>query len=294
MRIFVTGSTGLIGSHFINLALKNGHTVYALRRSQDTQPRIPLELTPIWITKRMDDLDSSDFEEIDIFVHLAAHSMSAPYDSYENCLYWNLFVPIKVCTEARKSGVNFFLIAGSCFEYGKSGDEFDFIPEDAELKPTNTYAISKALSSIAFKNFAVLNNVSVTYLRIFQVYGEGEVETRLWPSLRNAAISGKDFPMTKGEQIRDFIEVSEVAKYFLKEVEMIDAIENNATSFRVKNVGSGRPKSILEFSQYWWNRWGAKGKLLVGVIPYNSGEVMRYVSNQADNSFSIFTYDEKS
>ena len=41
--------------------------------------------------------------------------------------------------------------------------------------------------------------------RIFQVFGEGEHETRFWPSLHRAAQAGDDFEMTLGEQVRDFI-----------------------------------------------------------------------------------------
>lgn len=277
MKIFVTGSTGLIGSHFVRLALEKGHEVYALRRTIDSKPRVTWDKYPIWITKKMDDLDMNDFKGIDVFVHLAAHSMIPPYDSYENCLYWNLFAPLKACSEALRADVKTFLIAGSCFEYGKTGEELDFIPIDAELKPTNTYAASKAMSSIAFKHFSTLNNIPVTYLRIFQVYGEGEAESRLWPSLRKAAFSGKDFPMTKGEQVRDFIEVSEVAKYFLNEAERMVNEKDIKPSYIVKNIGSGSPQSILEFSKYWWNKWQAKGHLQVGVLPYREGEVMRYV-----------------
>jgi len=277
MNIFVTGSTGLVGSHFVRLALENGHNVYALRRTLDSQPRISLKKHPNWITKRLDQLDSNDFKGIDIFIHLAAHSMTPPYDTYQNCLYWNLYAPINACCEAVNMGINNFLVAGSCFEYGKTGEEVDFIPTQAELKPTNTYASSKALSSSAFEQFSTLHKVAVTYLRIFHVYGEGEAETRLWPSLEKAALSGDDFPMTKGEQVRDFMEVSEVAKCFLNEAEQLVNSKKKESQFLVKNLGSGYPQSILEFSQHWWSKWQAKGKLLVGALPYREGEVMRYV-----------------
>jgi hypothetical protein len=34
---------------------------------------------------------------------------------------------------------------------------------------------------------------------------------------------------------------------------------------------------VIEFSEYWWRYWGAKGKLLPGAVPYRDNEVMRYV-----------------
>ena len=148
------------------------------------------------------------------------------------------------------------------------------IPTDAPLKPTLSYPTSKAAASIALIGWAVENNVFLQILRIFQVYGEGELETRLWPSLKKYAKLGKDFPMTKGEQIRDFISVDQVAKKFLNEIEFTNV---DRSSPRILNIGSGKPQSVLDFSQYWWNKWNAKGDLLIGKIPYKQSEIMRYV-----------------
>ena len=275
MKVFVTGATGFIGSHFLNiLAQSQTIEVVALRRNLDSQPRIPLLKKPIWITKALDQVEQADLKGVDVIVYLAAHSMYPPYDTLDNCLYWNLTAPLHLFNEAVKAGVSKFVVAGSCFEYGLSGEEFDFIPIEAMLKPTLTYAASKAASSIAFYQFAVQHQVQFSYHRIFQVFGEGEAETRLWPSLRKAALAGEDFPMTEGKQVRDFIAVEDVARYFVVACFKEDFVTGKPEFY---NVGSGKPQSILEFSEYWWGKWNAKGKLLKGHISYREGEVMRYV-----------------
>ena len=189
-------------------------------------------------------------------------------------MYWNLTAPLQLFNEAVKADVTKFIVAGSCFEYGLSGEEYEFIPVEAMLKPTLTYAASKAASSIAFYQFAVQHQIKFSYNRVFQVYGEGEAASRLWPSLKKAALSGEDFPMTAGEQIRDFIAVEEVAQFFVDSCLNEDLIAAHPEFY---NVGSGQPQSILEFSEYWWKKWQAKGRLLIGKIPYREGEVMRYV-----------------
>jgi nucleoside-diphosphate-sugar epimerase len=275
MKIFVTGATGLIGSHFLNLLAQYSEIeIIALRRNLDSLPRISLIKEPFWLTKQLDQVKKEDLIGVDVIVHFAAHSMYPPYDSLGNCLYWNLTAPLELFNEAVKAGINKFVVAGSCSEYGLSGEEYEFIPISAMLKPTFTYAASKATSSIAFYQFAYQNQVKFSYHRIFQVYGDGEAETRLWPSLKKAALEGKDFPMTEGEQIRDFIAVEDVAKYFVEACLNNDLIAGKPEFY---NVGSGNPKSILEFSEYWWKKWQAKGKLLKGILPYREGEVMRYV-----------------
>lgn len=275
MKLFVTGATGFLGSHFLNLlAEQSAIEILALRRNVDSKPRVQLVQDPFWLTKQIDQVNQGDLEGVDVIVHFAAHSMYTPYDTLDNCLYWNLTAPLQLFNEGVRAGVNKFVVAGSCFEYGLSGEEFDFIPVDAPLKPTLTYAASKAASSIAFYQFALQYQVKLSYHRIFHIYGEGEASSRLWPSLKKAALAGEDFSMTMGEQIRDFIAVEEVAKYFVKAC-LNEELGNKHPEFF--NVGSGKPQSILEFSEYWWKKWRAKGKLLKGQIPYRVGEVMRYV-----------------
>jgi len=274
MKIFVTGATGFIGSHFVEQAIQAGHTVVGLRRSETSQPRIKLTQEPIWLTKSMADLRPIDFDGCECLVHLAAHTANVPYDTLENCLYWNMTVPIAMIRAAHQALVSRFVIAGSCFEYGKSGERYEFIPTDAPLEPTATYPASKAIASIAFAYLAMELRLHLSIHRIFQVYGEGEFETRFWPSLKRAALEGNNFQMTSGEQIRDFVAVEFVASKLIAALPMTDIVQGVCS---VQNIGSGRSQSLKAFAEHWWRHWNAKGELLFDSMPMRVGEMMRYV-----------------
>lgn len=273
MKIFVTGGTGFVGSHFLNAAFKSGCQVVALRRP-GSLPRVPLLQEPKWVEGLLDGDFRSELKGCDALVHLAAHSPNPPYDTLDRCLYWNLTASLKLCDQAANVGISKFLVAGSCFEYGRCGDRYDFIPVDAPLEPTMTYPTSKAAASIAFSGWAVGRSVQLQILRIFQVYGEGEPEGRLWPSLRKAALAGSDYPMSMGEQVRDFVSVQEVATTFVKALIFDNVLAGEPL---IKNVGTGKPQSVLKFAQYWWKQWEATGKLLPGTIAYRENEVMRFI-----------------
>jgi UDP-glucose 4-epimerase len=274
MRIVVTGATGFIGSHFTKQALAAGHSVLAIRRSPISKPRIPLEQEPLWLDRSLDEVTAEELKGCDALVHLAAHTGNVPYDTLSNCLHWNLTAVLALVEQARIAGIRRYVVAGSCFEYGRSGELYDFIPTCAPLQPTNSYAASKAAASIVLAQWAYEHNLSLEILRVFHVYGEGEAETRFWPSLRRAACAGEDFPMTKGEQIRDFLPVQSVAATFLERSTLRYVPERR---IRVFNLGSLSLCSLVDFAQHWWKYWDAQGRLLVGDKPYRLGEVMRYV-----------------
>jgi nucleoside-diphosphate-sugar epimerase len=218
-------------------------------------------------------LEPDHFSGIDALVHFAAHSANAPYDSLDRCLHWNVTVPLRMAAKAWEGGVRRFIVAGSCFEYGRSGERFEYIPVSAPLEPTQSYPISKAAASVAWSGFCRERCVSVSILRIFQVFGEGESGGRLWPTLRKNALAGNDHLMTAGEQVRDFIEVEEVARQFLTAT--VAAVEPGVPY--IKNIGTGCPQTVRGFSEHWWRKWKAPGRLKFGALPYRHNEVMRYI-----------------
>lgn len=274
MKIALTGGTGFIGSHFLKQALAEGHTILAIRRSPTSRPRIHLDQEPIWIDRQLDEVDSKELEGYEVLVHLAAHTGNVPYDSLANCLRWNLIAVLELFEQARQAGIKRFIVAGSCFEYGRSGERYSEIPSDAPLEPTNSYAASKAAATIALRQWAEEHQLTLEILRVFHVFGEGEAEQRFWPSLRHAALSGVDMPMTHGEQIRDFLPVQDVVTTFL---DRCNLPRGNPQGISVFNLGTGNPCTLAEFAKTWWQHWGAQGCLLFGEVPYRNGEVMRYI-----------------
>ena len=74
--------------------------------------------------------------------------------------------------------------------------------------------------------------------------------------------------------IRDFVELKRVAFTFLQDLNF-----NNDGNFspRIKNICLGKGVSILEFSNYCWNHWNAKGSILTGKLPDCENEPIRFV-----------------
>ena len=175
---------------------------------------------------------------------------------------------------AEAAGIRRFLIVGSCFEYGRSGEHYDAIPVTAVLEPTTAYGASKAASSMAAIALAVEKRLQLILARPFHVYGEGQAFKSFWPSLVTAACSGQDFPMTRGEQIRDFQPVDQTAFQLLAWLQFPDLRPGQP---KLVNLGTGKPRTLLNFAQQEWLRLKATGALQPGYLGYRENEVMRYV-----------------
>jgi nucleoside-diphosphate-sugar epimerase len=274
MRLFVTGATGFIGSHFLNHALAQGHEIVALRRTPESRPRIELAREPNWLTKSLSEVSGSDLRGRDCLVHLAATGISPRVASRDELLKWNVMEPSRLLNKAAEANVKRWVVTGSFAEYGRAGEMYEFIPPDAPLEPTFPYAASKAAGSLMFREIATSEQAQLSYMRLFSVFGPGQHEANLWPTLRRAALAGEDLPLTPGEQVRDFISVEEVAKVILAAA-LDDSVPPGEP--RIRNVGTGHPQSVREFAEHWWQKFEARGKLLFGALPYRADEVMRYV-----------------
>lgn len=273
MRFFVTGGTGFIGSHFLRVALAAGHEVVALRRSESLT-RIHLPKQPVWVEGDMDDDWTAWLRGCDALMHFAAAGVSPQPADWRLSFFCNVYQSMALMEMAVRCRVGKIIVCGSCVEYGKSAERYEAVPADAALEPIGPYAGSKAAFSLALESMArTATDTSFSILRPFHIYGEGQHEANFWPSLCQAAAAGYDFPMTVGDQIRDFMDVSEVAYEFLAHA----VKTSSAGRFEVKNLGSGRPQKLKDFATHWWGRLSTGGTLRLGAIPYRENEIMRYV-----------------
>ncbi len=275
MKLFVTGGTGFVGSHFLQRVMSAGHDVVAQRRP-GSRPRIALDREPVWVDRALDGDFRPALGGCEALVHFASHTPNPPYAPLDECLYWNVHATARLLQQAAAMGVHRVLIAGSCFEYGLGALHQDRVHPGSEMRPTQSYAISKAAATTACLGMASALSLRLQVLRIFQVFGAGESALRFWPSLRSAALNGLDFEMSAGTQIRDFIPVAEVAARFLEALDF-EGVEMGRPVLR--NIGTGRGQSLLSFAQFWWSKWGASGTLRPAKIGLRPGELERLVAD---------------
>jgi UDP-glucose 4-epimerase len=269
--VFVTGATGFVGRAFLEVVQRYGVPVVALARQ--TAPAGSTSNVR-WINARMDQVPADILAGCRSLLHLAAAGVSAGGDDWDTCQQVNVQQSMQLWRAAVAAGIRRFVICGSCFEYGRAGERYDRIPVTAPLEPVTPYAASKAAATMLALGLAAQAGLELAVLRPFHVYGEGEAPSRFWPALHAAARAGLDFPMTAGQQIRDFTPVSLVAERFHAELVRPDLVPGQPV---IRNVGTGVAQTLENFARSCWAKAKAPGRLLVGAVPMRANEVSRYV-----------------
>ena len=276
MRVFLTGATGFIGSHIMSAALCAGFEVRALIRNKEKGSSLDIRGEPIWCSGDLGSLKPCWFEDVDAVIHLASAGVSPQVASWEELLEVNVLGSLRLMEMAAQAGVRRHVVAGSSHEYGRSAYKYDAVPPHAPLAPISSYGGSKAAAFQLLQSYAIENGLEFFYGRIFSAYGKGQYYKNFWPMLYRAAKSGRDFPMTSGKQIGDFIGVEDVAKHFLRGCTRPDV---KVATPLVVNVGSGNGITLLQFAELEWKRLGANGSLVPGAIPDRPNQIERLVAD---------------
>lgn len=274
MKVFMTGGTGFVGGYLIEALHNRGYSVTAIARSL-TRTRIPLSKQPVWLSRDFFSVTAADMAGHDVFVHLAAAGMPNNPEkvSFSDMYHHNVTGLIHLLDCAHEAGVQKTVVVSTFKEYGDSCSAYDFVPTNAALLPTTPFACSRVSGFYAAQAFALHFKSCVEYVRCFNMYGEGENALDLWTALKTAAVQGKDFDMTGGEQVRDYLDVVDATQMLASVCEIPKKL-----GVSVHHIASGVPVRLRDFADEWWAKWGATGKINYGALPYRAYESMRIVA----------------
>lgn len=129
---------------------------------------------------------------------------------------------------------------GSAFEYGwVVGD----LSEHGPVEPIGWYGESKLNATQALVERSQCDGLKAITARLFTVYGPGEHDGRLLPSLLEAARTREPLSLTAGTQQRDFTYVGDVAGGLLRLARL------DASSETVVNLATGTLNSVRGFAE---------------------------------------------
>ena len=160
--------------------------------------------------------------------------------------------------------VKTFVQIGSSDEYGKKQSP---INESIREKPMTPYSLAKLASTHLLEQYNAKGILNSVILRPFLVFGENQSKDRFLPFLIDNCIKDKEFKVTYGEQIRDYLYIKDFNRA------LINTLDNEKAYGQVFNIASGIPISIRELIIY-VNQIIGRGHPIFGGIDYREGESM--------------------
>jgi len=166
----------------------------------------------------------------------------------------------QTCSSQLKCFVN----VGSSDEYGSNvSPQNESMREDA-ISP---YSVAKVAGTQLIQTLAKTENFPGVVVRPFLVYGPGQNMSRFIPQVISGCLEDLDFPVSKGEQLRDFCFIEDIIDGIL-----LAATKRGALG-EIINLASGNPTSIRSIIEEIVNLIGS-GRPQWGKLSYRKGENM--------------------
>jgi UDP-glucose 4-epimerase len=242
----VTGGAGFIGSHMVDLLLARGYRVRVIDNlaggreanlaHHSNESRLSFERTDI---RRLSPGEQS-FQDVELVFHFAGIGDIVPsIERPSEYMDVNVQGTVNVLECARAANAKKFVSAASSSCYGLAA-----IPtcEDHPIAPQHPYALSKYLGEQAVLHWHNVYRLPANSIRIFNAYGPRVRTTGAYGAVFGVffkqKLAGKPFTVIgDGQQRRDFVYVTDVAKAFLR------AGESRFAGY-VWNLGAGNPQTV--------------------------------------------------
>lgn len=265
MKVAVSGATGFIGRHVVAALERVGAepTLWVRSASSPVEPsRHPVVALDIL------DPPTQAFDRLgrpDALIHLAWGGL--PNYASPHHVEQELPAHERLLTRLVEDGLSNLVVAGTCYEYGMQSG---LLVETAPAETANAYAIAKDTLRRRLQSLQRERPFLLTWARLFYLHGEGQAASALLPQLQQALDAGATtFPMSGGEQLRDYLPVEEVADDLVR-------LTLARRDHGIVNVCSGKPITVRALVEQWLVAHGRSITLDLGHYPYPAHEPMEF------------------
>jgi CDP-paratose synthetase len=251
MIIFVSGSSGYLGSHLVK-ALSQEHQVVMLMRRSSSRERIGGVSTETVYVDEIGALENA----FALYQPDAVINTSALYgrkgESLSALVCANIDFPAQLLTLANKYKSRIFIHTGTS------------LPDD--ISP---YALTKN-TFVKLAQFNTAGSLKFVSVALEHFYGAADDSSKFTSYVINACLAGDELALTDGRQERDFIYIDDVVAAYKVLISNVDKLN----AFETVPLGSGVAPTIRELVEMIHDCSHSKSTLKFGAVAMRENELM--------------------
>lgn len=256
MKVAVVGASGFVGRHVLAQLREHDADIVATATALGAAQAAGAQWVAVDLHRPPTDVMAA-LGHPDVVIHLAWAGLpnyQSPHHIDQELPAQEAFLYALV-----EAGLPSLVVAGTCFEYGF---QYGPLAADGPTRPANPYAVAKDTLRRRLQELQQRRPFSLSWARLFYMYGEDQPGNSLFPSLKKAVALGQPvFPMSMGEQLRDYLPVETVAQRLVGLA--LDPKDRGAV-----NICSGNPISVRRLVETWLRENGWQIELGLGQYPY--------------------------
>jgi nucleoside-diphosphate-sugar epimerase len=264
MRVLLTGATGFIGAHVTQQLLEQGDDVHIV-----VEPDAPLgRLEGATVTVHHGNLlDRERMHTVvaaaspEVCIHLAWYAVPGKYLHAEENIPLT-FASVELAKILAAHGCKRFVGAGTCIEYDTSHGTLRV--DSTPIAPQTLYGVCKVALWGMLRELETRLGMEMTWLRFFFLYGPTEAPGRLVSDVLGKLSRREKVQTTRGEQVRDFLHVVDVAQAV--------ALVAKSSHRGPINIGSGVAVRVCDVVTAMEEASGARGLVELGAMPSRPGD----------------------
>ena len=266
-RLLVVGGEGFIGQYVVEEGIKLGWEVTSISLTgskNKNSPKIRNIVVDISdLSQLKQKISGLKFEYVVNCGGYVDHS--GFFKGGEKIINSHFFGLMNIVSVVDRRVLKKLVNIGSSDEYGNvSAPQVELLRE----RPISPYSLAKTSGSHFLQMLGHTEGFPATTLRLFLVYGPGQGSQRFLPQIITGCLNNKTFPVSEGNQVRDFCYVQDVVRAIFY------CLNSTVCNGEVLNIGSGNPitiRQVVETVKHLLNG----GQPLYGEIPYRTDECLK-------------------
>ena len=266
-RILVSGITGFLGASIAESLLEKGMEVIGLRRNQSNLKRCESFRYKIqWVN-----IDENNWKSLlvkltpKVFIHSAWIGVNNVSRNIWEDQLKNIDFSFNLLEAAREAGIEKFIGLGSQAEYGVFNN---VVSENTQVKPETAYASVKVALSQLINTYCQQEKINFFWIRVFSVFGEGEDDNWLIPSLVRNIMTKESMDFTLCDQKYAYLYIKDFANA------VVSVVESDFLPEGVYNLSSDQPVVLKKLITYIRDYLKPDFQLNFGKISYRENQSM--------------------